>query len=84
MHLPILFGAELKSLNEEMLFSLNSLEFSGDLNKPNGIYEPLNGIEKELCKRSEIVEVIDFLKHKYLLIRSKAKALQAERKPIGF
>ena len=43
MHLPKIFETELQELNEEILFSLNSLELSGDLNPPNGIGEALNG-----------------------------------------
>ena len=46
MHLPRLFEAELNTLNEEMLFSFNSLEFNGDFNTPNGIDEALNRMEK--------------------------------------
>ena len=54
IHFLCLFDAELQELDEEILFPLNSMELSGDLNKKNVINEALNGAEKELCKKSEI------------------------------
>ena len=45
MHLTSLFEAELQELDGEIIFSLNSLEFSDNLNTPNGIDKALNVIE---------------------------------------
>ena len=54
MHLPRLFESELQEFNEEMIFSLDSLKLSGDLNTPNGIDEALNGTENKLWNKSSI------------------------------
>ena len=69
------FEVELQETNTEIIFSLNCLELSGDLNTPNGIREALNGTENKSWKKSEIVEVNHFLESKPWLIQSKAKVL---------
>ena len=66
-----------------MIFSLNTLELSGDLNTPNGIDEALNVTEKKPWKKSDISEVNNFLNCKSWLIRSKTKVLQVVINPIG-
>ena len=54
IYLPNLFESKQQELNEEILFSLNSLGLSGDLNIPNRIDKALNGAENVSWKNKQL------------------------------
>ena len=54
IYLPNLFESKQQELNEEILFSLNSLGLSDDLNTPNRIDKALNGAENVSWKNKQL------------------------------